>query len=52
MKNTLEEINNRLDDTEEHISDQENRIVEITQSEQTEKKEFKKIRGLPWWRSG
>ena len=33
IKNTLEEINSRLDDREEWISDMEGRIVEITQSE-------------------
>ena len=30
MKNTLEGINNRLDDTEEWMSDLEDRIVEMT----------------------
>jgi len=34
MKNTLEGINSRLGDTEENISDLEDRIVEITQTEQ------------------
>ena len=38
MKNILEEINSRLSDTEECISDLEDRIVEITQSEQQKEK--------------
>ena len=43
MKNTLEKINSRLDDTEECISDLEDKIVQITQSEQqTEKGILKK----------
>ena len=43
MKNTLEIIKSRLDDTEEWIRDMEDKIVEITQSEeQKEKKNFKK----------
>ena len=29
VRNTLEEINSRLDDTEEHISDLEDKILEI-----------------------
>lgn len=33
MKNTLKVTKNRLDDAEEHISDLEDRLVEITQSE-------------------
>ena len=37
VKNTLEGIN-RSDDTEEHISHLKDRIVEIIQSEQQEKK--------------
>lgn len=37
MKNTLEGIN-RSDDTEEQISHLKDRIVEIIQSEQQEKK--------------
>lgn len=36
MKNTLEEINNRLEDKEQN-SDLDNRIVDITQSEQKKK---------------
>lgn len=34
MKHTLEGMNSRLGDTEERISDLENRKVDITQSEQ------------------
>ena len=34
VKNTLEEINRRLGDTEEHTGDLEHRIMEITQSEE------------------
>ena len=34
MKNTLEGINSRLDDTQEWISELEGRIVEITEAEQ------------------
>ena len=34
IKNTLEEMNGRLSDTEKHRSDLEDRIMEITQSEQ------------------
>ena len=40
MKNTLEGINSRLGDTEEHISNLENRIMEITQSEQQKGKQI------------
>ena len=32
--NTLEGINSGLDDTEERISEQEDRVVEITEAEQ------------------
>ena len=43
MKNTLEWINSRLDDTEEWISNQEDRVIEITQPEQQkEEKNFLK----------
>ena len=41
MKNTLKEINSRLGYTEEHISDLEDRIIEITQSEQQKEKQIK-----------
>lgn len=43
MKNTLEGINSRLNDAEEQISDLEDRVMEIAQSEQQkEKRIFKK----------
>ena len=34
MKNTLKEINSELDDTKEQITNMEDRVMEITQSEQ------------------
>ena len=34
MKNTLEGINSRLDDTEEQISKLEDRLMEISEAEQ------------------
>lgn len=34
MKNTLEGMNNRLGDKEEHITDLEDRIMKITQIEE------------------
>ena len=40
MKNTLEGINSRLDDTEEWISKLEDRILEITQAGQRKEKEL------------
>ena len=42
MKNTLEGINSRLGDTEEHISNLEDRIVKITLSEQQKENIFLK----------
>ena len=39
MKNILKGINNRLNDTEEWISKLEDRVVEITATEQKRKKE-------------
>ena len=39
VKNALEGINSRLDDTEQWISELEGRVVEITEAEK--KKEFK-----------
>ena len=33
MKNTLEEINSRLGNTEEWVNDLENRVVETTRTE-------------------
>ena len=41
MKTTPEGTKNRLDDTEECIRDLEDRIAEITQSEQQKEKFFK-----------
>ena len=42
MKNTLEGINSRLNDTEESISKLEDRAVEITNAEQKKRKKNKK----------
>ena len=42
MKNTLEGMNSRSGDTEEHISDLEERIMKITQSEQQKEKQVLK----------
>ena len=43
MNNTLEGINSRITETEEQINDLEDRMVEITATEQsTEKKSEKK----------
>lgn len=39
MKNTLEEINSRLNDIEEWISDLEVRVVEITEAKKKKKSE-------------
>ena len=39
MKNSLEGINSRVDDTEEQISKLEKRVEEITQAEQKKEKE-------------
>ena len=44
MKNTLDGINNGLGDTEEHINCLEDRIMEISQSEQEKEKEILKRR--------
>ena len=38
MKNTLEEINSRINQAEESISEQEDRIVEITAVQQNKEK--------------
>ena len=40
MKNTIQVINCRLDNTQECISDLEDRIIEITQSEQQKEKQI------------
>ena len=42
MKNTLEGINSRLGDTEECISDLDDTIMEIIQSEQQKEKQMLK----------
>ena len=42
MKNTLEEINSRLDDTEEQISKLDERVIGITEAEQKKEKRIKK----------
>ena len=41
MKNTLEGINSRITDAEEQISDLEDRMVEITATEQNKGKRMK-----------
>ena len=40
MKNTLEGINSRLNDTEEHTSDVQDSVMEITQLEQQKEKQI------------
>ena len=45
INNTLERMNSRLSDTEECVSDLEDRIMEITQSEQQKEKLIKKNKG-------
>ena len=42
MKNTLKVINNRINETEEQISDLEDRLVEITATEQNKEKRMKR----------
>ena len=44
MKNTLEGINSRLSETEECISDLEDKIMEITQLEEQKEKQILKMR--------
>ena len=41
MKNTLEGINSRFDDTEEQISKLEDSVVEITETKQKKEKRIK-----------
>ena len=43
MKNTLEGIDNRITEAEEWISDLEDKIVEITTTEQNKEKRMKRI---------
>ena len=38
----MEGINTRLDDTEEHISDLEDRIMDITQSEEQKERQIRR----------
>ena len=45
MKNTLEGINSRITESEERISDQEDRMVEFTAAEQTKEKRMKRNEG-------
>ena len=42
IKNTLEGINSRITETEEQISDLEDKIVEITIAEQNKEKRMKR----------
>ena len=46
MNNTLERINSRITEAEEWISDLENRMVEITASEQNIEKNEDSLRDL------
>lgn len=46
MKNTLEGINNRLEDTEEQIGHLEDRVMESCQVEQQKKEKEKEMREL------
>ena len=43
IKNTLEGINSRIIQAEEHVSDLEDKMVEITTAEQNKEKRIKKI---------
>ena len=43
IKNSLQGINSRISEAEEWISDQENKIVEITTAEQNKEKRMKRI---------
>ena len=43
IKNTLEGINSGITEAEEWINDQEDKIVEITSTEQNKEKRMKKI---------
>ena len=42
MKNTLERINSRITEAEEEISDQKDRMVEITDVEKSKEKKIEK----------
>ena len=45
MKNTLEEINNRITEAEEWMSDLEDRMIEITTMKQDKEKRVKRNEG-------
>ena len=47
IKNSLEGINSRITETEERISDLEDKIVEITTAEQNKEKRMKRIEDSP-----
>ena len=44
MKNSLEGVNSRVDDTEEWIRKMDERLQEVTQGEQIKKKVLKSMR--------
>ena len=44
MKNTLEGINSRLNDTEKQISKFEDRVVDITEAKQKKEKRMKDMK--------
>ena len=48
IKNPLEEINRRITEAEEGISDLEDKIVEITTTEQNKEKRMKRIEDSLW----
>ena len=43
MKNTLEGINNRITETEERISELEDKMIEITAEEENKEKRMKRL---------
>ena len=47
MKNTLEGINRRITEAEEWISDLDDKIVEITTTEQNKEKRMKRLEDSP-----
>ena len=46
MKNTLEGINNRITEAEEWISEQKDKMVEITAKEQNKEKRMKRLKTI------
>ena len=48
IKNSLEGINSRITEAEERISDLEDKIVEITTTEQNKEKRMKRIEDRKW----